>query len=94
MSSGRCRRRTLRAMSGSGTGMQDLKRFAYSRERRNIAQAEAKIAEMGAGSGHKRLRMYEVARSRLEKLKRGETVPGGLGKRLDLRAVIAAAGLV
>jgi hypothetical protein len=35
----------------------------------------------------------EVARSRLEKLKRGESVAGGLGKKLDIVAIMKAAGI-
>ena len=53
---------------------------------------EAKIAALEpevAKAGEK----VEVARTKLAKLKRGEAVTGGLGKRLDLRAVIKPAGI-
>ena len=73
--------------------MQDLNASHIEGHKAHIAQAEAKIAEMEPEVA-KAAENVEVARSRLEKLKRGEAVPGGLGKRLDLRAVIAAAGLV
>jgi hypothetical protein len=57
-----------------------------------IASAEAKRKEherLSADAAEKR----EVARERLAKLARGETVAGGLGKKLDMAAVAKAAGL-
>jgi hypothetical protein len=57
-----------------------------------IASAEAKRKE------HERLadeaaKRREIARERLAKLSRGESVTGGLGKKLDMAAVVKAAGL-
>ena len=57
-----------------------------------IAHAEVKIAAMEPGAA-KAAEEAEAARSKLAKIKRGEAVQGGLGKRLDLRALIKAAGL-
>ncbi len=57
-----------------------------------IARAEAVIAEQAPRVAEAAERV-EVAKSRLEKLRRGETVPGGLGKRLDVVRALKAAGL-
>jgi hypothetical protein len=56
-----------------------------------IAAAEAKIAEM-APEVAKAAEKVEVARSKREKLKRGESVAGGLGKKFDVAAAMKAAG--
>jgi hypothetical protein len=56
-----------------------------------IARAEAKLAEqkpLAAQAGEK----AEAARERLAKLKQGESVSGGLGKKLDVLAMLKAAG--
>ncbi len=59
----------------------------------HIALAQAKIAEMEPEVA-KAAERVEVARSRVEKLRRGETVSGGLGKRpdIDVVAILKAAG--
>jgi hypothetical protein len=59
----------------------------------HIALAETKIAEMEPEVAKAAARV-EIARSRLEKLRRGETISGGLGKRLDtdVVAILQAAG--
>jgi hypothetical protein len=54
----------------------------------HIALAETKIAEVA-----KAAEKVETARNRLEKLRRGEDVSGGLGKRLDISAMLKAAGI-
>ncbi len=72
--------------------MRDLNASHIEGHKAQIAQAEAKIAEM-APEVAKAAERVEVARGRLEKLERGEDVAGGLGKRLDLRSLIKAAGL-
>jgi hypothetical protein len=56
-----------------------------------IATVEAKIAEM-APEVERAAERVEVARNRLEKLKRGEDVADGLGKPPDIVAVLKAAG--
>jgi hypothetical protein len=72
--------------------MRDLNASHIEGHKAQIAAAEAKIAEMEPEVA-KAAEKVEAARSRLEKLERGEDVAGGLGKRFDLRAVIKAAGL-
>ena len=72
--------------------MRDLSAASVEENKSLIAGLEAKIAALEpevAKAGEK----VEVARTKLAKLKRGEAVTGGLGKRLDLRAVIKPAGI-
>ena len=71
--------------------MRDLNASHIEGHKAHIARAEAKIAEMEP-EVEKAAEKVEVARSRLEKLKRGESVAGGLGKKLDVVAVMKAAG--
>ena len=73
-------------------GMRDLNASHIEGHKAQIALVEAKIAEMEPEVG-RAAEKVAVARSKLEKLRRGEPVAGGLGKRLDLHAVIKAAGL-
>jgi hypothetical protein len=70
----------------------DLNASHVEGHKEQIALAEAKIAEM-APEVAKAAEKVEVARNKREKLKRGEVVSGGLGKRVDLRAIIKAAGI-
>jgi hypothetical protein len=56
-----------------------------------IASAEAKIAN-AAPTLVEAEENVKTAKDRLERLKRGETVSGGLGKRLDFEAELKAAG--
>jgi hypothetical protein len=56
-----------------------------------IASAEAAIAEQ-APEVAKAAERVEAAKSRLEKIRRGEDVGGGLGKPVDFRAGLLAAG--
>jgi hypothetical protein len=72
--------------------MRDLNASHIEGHKAQIALAEAKVAEMEPEVA-KAAEEVEVARTRLAKLKRGEDVAGGLGKRLDLRALIKAPGL-
>jgi hypothetical protein len=71
--------------------MRDLNASHIEGHKAHIALAEAKIAEMEPEVA-KAAEKVEVARSRLEKLKRGESVAGGLGRKLDVVAVMKAAG--
>jgi hypothetical protein len=73
-------------------GMRDLNASHIEGLKGHIALAESKIAAMEPEVA-KAAEKVEVARSKREKLKRGEAVAGGLGKRLDLDALIKAAGL-
>ncbi len=52
-----------------------------------IATAETKIAELTPRVAESAER-HEAARDRLAKIRRGEGVAGGLGKRVDLRAML------
>ena len=75
--------------------MRDLNASHIEGHKALVAKAEAKIAEM-VPEVAKAAEKVEVARNRLEKLKRGEDVAGGLGKRFDYPAAVAmlkAAGL-
>jgi hypothetical protein len=56
-----------------------------------IAKAEAQNAEQ-APMVEQAAEKAEAAKSRLEKIRRGEAVAGGLGKRLDVLATLKAAG--
>jgi hypothetical protein len=56
-----------------------------------IARAEAVIAKEGPRVAEAAEKV-EAAKSRLEKLKRGEDVAGGLGKPFDVRAALKAEG--
>jgi hypothetical protein len=49
-----------------------------------IAEQAPKVAEAGERA--------QAAKDRLERIRRGESVPGGLGKPFDIRAVLKAAG--
>jgi hypothetical protein len=72
--------------------MRDMNASHIEGHKALIAQAHSKIAAMEPEVA-KAAEKVEVARSKREKLKRGEAVAGGLGKRLDLDALIKAAGL-
>jgi hypothetical protein len=56
-----------------------------------VASATAKIAEMEPGAADAS-EHASAARERMEKIKRGERVAGGIGKRIDFDAVLKAAG--
>jgi hypothetical protein len=72
--------------------MRDMNASHIEGHKALIAQAESRIAAMEPEVA-KAAEKVEVARSKREKLKRCEAVAGGLGKRLDLDALIKAAGL-
>jgi hypothetical protein len=57
-----------------------------------IARAERKIAEQTASAAKAAERANE-AKERLERLERGESVSGGLGKRLDFEKLMREAGV-
>jgi hypothetical protein len=56
-----------------------------------IARAETKIAEHVAQAAEAEERA-QAAKDRLERIRRGESVPGGLGKPFDVRAALKAEG--
>ena len=72
-------------------GMRDMNAASVEEHKRLIAAAEAKKAafERAAAEAGERL---ETAKDRLARLKRGELIAGGLGKKLDVPAVMKAAG--
>jgi hypothetical protein len=55
------------------------------------SRAEIKIAEHAAGAAEAGERA-QAAKDRLERIRRGESVPGGLGKPFDARAALKAEG--
>jgi hypothetical protein len=57
----------------------------------HIVLAERKIADV-APEVAKAAESRDIAKKRLEKIRRGESVPGGLGKPVDVRAAFRAAG--
>jgi hypothetical protein len=71
--------------------LRDLNASDIEGQKQLIARAEAQIAAqkpLAAQAAKK----AEAAKSRLEKIRRGEAVAGGLGKRLDVGAMLKAAG--
>jgi hypothetical protein len=71
--------------------MQDMNAASGEGYKGLIASTETKLKESeraAADAAEKR----EVARERLAKLKRGESVAGGLGKKLDIVALTKEAG--
>jgi hypothetical protein len=71
--------------------LRELNAASVEEHKSLIAAAEAKLkgSESAAARASEKL---EAAKTRLQRLQQGEAVPGGLGKRLDLRALIKAAG--
>ena len=72
--------------------MQDMNASHIEGLKGHIALAEAKIATMEPEVA-KAAEKVEVARTKIEKLKRGKSVSGGLGKQqIDPVAILKAAG--
>ncbi len=69
--------------------MHDMNASTIAEHKALIANAETKIAEAEAEAA-KAAEAAKVAKDRLNKIKRGENVQGGLGKRIDLRAMLKA----
>ncbi len=72
--------------------MRDMGASTIEEHKALIAHAEAKIAEQApkvAEAGER----AKAAKARLARLARGESVPGGLGKRIDMEALAKAAGI-
>jgi len=72
--------------------LRDLNASSIEDRKALIAKAEAENAEQ-ARQVAQAAEKAEAARSRLEKIRRGEAVTGGLGKRLDADGILKAAGL-
>lgn len=71
--------------------LHDLNASDIEDQKQLIARAEAKIAAqkpLAVQAAEK----AEAAKSRLEKIRRGEAVAGGLGKRLDVDVMLKASG--
>jgi hypothetical protein len=74
--------------------MLDMNASTVAEHKALIANAERKIAEL-APMAASAADNAQVAKERLDKIKRGENVPGGLGKRFDQAdaiAILKAAG--
>jgi hypothetical protein len=72
--------------------MRDMGAASVEEHKALISSAETKIAEQAprvAEAGER----VEAAKDRLARLARGESVPGGLGKQIDVRAMSKAAGI-
>ena len=72
--------------------MRDLNAASVEEHKSLIASAEAKLKghESAAADAGEKL---ETAKNRLQRLQRGESVSGGLGKKLDIVAIMKAAGI-
>ena len=72
--------------------MQDLNAASVEEHKSLIASAEAKLKghESAAADAGEKL---ETAKDRLQRLQRGESVSGGLGKKFDVVAAMKAAGI-
>jgi hypothetical protein len=71
--------------------MHDMGTASVEEHKALIARAETKIAERAAGAAEAGERA-QAAKDRLERIRRGESVPGGLGKPLDVERALKAEG--
>ena len=72
------------AMRDMGTASVEEHKALISRAETTIAEHAPKAAEAGERA--------QAAKDRLERIRRGESVPGGLGKPFDVRAALKAEG--
>jgi hypothetical protein len=72
------------ALRDSGAGIVEGHKELFAKAEKTIAEHAPRVEEAGEN--------VQAARDRLERLKRGESVSGGLGKRLDFEAELKAAG--
>jgi hypothetical protein len=72
------------AMRDMGTASVEEHRALIARTETKIAEQAQRVAEAGERA--------QAAKHRLERIRRGESVPGGLGKPFDVRAALKAAG--
>jgi hypothetical protein len=72
------------AMRDMGTASVEEHKALISSAEKRIAEQAPKAAEAGERA--------QAAKDRLERIRRGESVPGGLGKPFDVRAALEAAG--
>ena len=71
--------------------MRDMGTASVEEHRALIARTETKIAEHAPKAAEAGERA-QAAKNRLERIRRGESVPGGLGKPFDARAALKAEG--
>jgi hypothetical protein len=71
--------------------MRDIGASSVEEYKALIARAETKIAEHAAGAAEAGERA-QAAKDRLERIRRGESVPGDLGKPFDAERALKAAG--
>lgn len=71
--------------------MRNLNASTVDDHKRLVAEAETTIAKAEAEAA-RAAEAAEAAKARLEKIRRGETVSGGLGKTPDLRTLLKEAG--
>ena len=71
--------------------MRDMGTASVEEHKALIARAETKIAEHAPKAAEAGERA-QAAKDRLERIRRGESVPGGLGKPFDVRAALKAEG--
>lgn len=72
--------------------MRDLNAASVEEHKSLVASTEAKLKEhesAAADAGEK----FETAKDRLQRLRRGESVAGGLDKKFDVQAAMKAAGI-
>lgn len=72
--------------------MRDMNAASVGGHKALIATAEATIAAL-APKSEEAAERAQAAKERLERLKHGESVAGGLGKRIDIEAMFKAAGI-
>jgi hypothetical protein len=73
-------------------GIRDLNASGVEQHKSLIVSAEKKIAGYTAGSAEAAKRA-DAAKERLERIRRGESVPGGLEKRADFERLMKEAGI-
>ena len=71
--------------------MHDMNASTIAEHKALIAKAEAKIADLAPAAANA-AENRDAAKDRLERIKRGEAVAGGLGKRFDPIAMLKAMG--
>jgi hypothetical protein len=72
------------ALRDSGAGIVEGHKELIAKAEKTIAEHAPRVEEAGEN--------VQAARDRLERLKRGESVSGGLGKKFDVVAAMKAAG--
>ena len=71
--------------------MRDMGSASVEEHKALISRAETRIAEHATTAAEAEERA-QAAKDRLERIRRGESVPGGLGKPFDVERALKAAG--